>query len=756
MSETYIDRTFEYEDLDESLAFDPDEPLFQSLSTQVILGIAITADHCVNAIRLKSLFEDDRFPSSSRDVLKRLQQSCIAAGIRKCSNEMCAERRQCMDQSAPHCDWLLYRNWVLTAMSCLAGTYPMLQSYVEGLHYPFPMHWGDNIVQRLEDQREDPYPLDVFGLAELTLWMLEMAIALYPPLEIPSRFSVHPLYMEKDCYTLGIQKALARANALRICPYRLWNLAVSSKYGDFDLASLVDLVDRSIHRICFRQANHDDCTSENCQMADNNSTVLEQLHVCHNHACGTSTFPSSLLDNSIDCSVWRLSDQANHLPRLYEGNDYAALSHVWSDGTGVGIGRPGHVNTCLVGYFDAVLKRVDCDGLWWDIISVPTERKARTRALNHMHENYRRAKCTIIHDRSLLQFPWADDGSPCVALLLSPWFTRAWTALELTMSKSVKVLYRGVDENTPLIKDLDKDILTQDRSINSRGHIVASSIIRRLRGTIVDSLADVHTVLGTRATSYPRDRLIIANLLRGLPIPEQQISQSQLTRNLFGSFHHIPPSFLLHGHATLQDSGPWSWCPPNLFYGQTAGQQRAIRANQYKYRIQRSGTAFCIGEMGLLTEKTASEIRPYAYHISVTSKIKAALQQWQICLLVRLLDVVERSQPRLAILAQPFAIGNDENGQPILDCNYVGTVYDQEPYIRWPDSRNDIRFGLAPQPTLDTAEKLRERFVRIVDKIRHEYTYLSNPTGNNHNQSFSLEKRKAPVTLKVAFQPDKK
>jgi len=126
------------------------------------------------------------------------------------------------------------------------------------------------------------------------------------------------------------------------------------------------------------------------------------------------------------------------------------------------------------------------------------------------------------------------------------------------MSKSVKVLYKGVDANMPLIKDLDKDILTQDRSISSRGHIVASSIIRRLRGTVVDSLANIHTVVGTRATSYPRDRMIIANLLRGLPIPEQHSSQAQPTRNLICSFHNIAPSFLLHGHATLQDSGPWS------------------------------------------------------------------------------------------------------------------------------------------------------------------------------------------------------
>lgn len=755
MPEPYIDRTFECIYLDESLEFDQEKPLFQPSTNQVESENAVTADRCVNALRLKSLFEDDRFQVSSGDILMILQCYCIAAGFRKCSNEKCVERRQRMDQSAPRCDWSSYRDWVLMAMSCLAGTYPNLQSCTKGVHYPFPMHWGDSVVSGLERQREDPCPVDVFNLVELTLWMLEIATAFYPPLKIPTRFSIHPLYLKMDIYTTGIRKALARADALQICPYRLWNLAVSSRYGDFDLASLVYLVNNSIHRNNFRQESHDDCTGENCQMADNNSTVLKQLHVCRDHACGTSNFPSSMLDNTINCSVWRLSDQANHPPTLHEGNDYAALSHVWSDGTGVGIGQPGHVNTCLVGYFDPVMKRLHCSGLWWDIISIPIERKARTRALNHMHENYRRAKCTIIHDRSLLQFPWADDGSPCVALLLSPWFTRAWTALELTMSKSIKVLYRGTDENTPLIKDLDDDILTQDRSIASRGNFVASSIIRRLRGTIVDSLANVHTALGTRATSYPRDRMIIANLLRGLSIPEQHNSQAQLTRSLFCSFGYIETCFLLHGHATLQDSGPWSWCPPSLFYGQTAGQQRSLRANEFKYRIRREGTIFCIGDMGLLTQKTATEIRPYAYHISATSKIKAALQQWQKCLLLELLDVKEDSQPELAVLAQPFAIGIDEKGQPTLDCTYVGTVYHPEPHSRWPDSRYTVSFGREPQSTLETAEHLRNIFIRMVDKILNQHTYLSNPTGSNHHQSRSLEHGKAPIILKVAFNPDK-
>jgi hypothetical protein len=38
---------------------------------------------------------------------------------------------------------------------------------------------------------------------------------------------------------------------------------------------------------------------------------------------------------------------------------------------------------------------------------------------------------------TFVNFPWAEDGSPCLTLFLSPWFTRAWTALELALSCDV-------------------------------------------------------------------------------------------------------------------------------------------------------------------------------------------------------------------------------------------------------------------------------------------------------------------------------
>ncbi|CAP60191.1 uncharacterized protein PODANS_1_5027 [Podospora anserina S mat+] len=72
--------------------------------------------------------------------------------------------------------------------------------------------------------------------------------------------------------------------------------------------------------------------------------------------------------------------------------------------------------------------------------AIESATKARRLALNNMHENYANAEYTIIHDTDLVNFPWSDDGSPCITMILSTWFTRGWTALELFMSKRVLVL----------------------------------------------------------------------------------------------------------------------------------------------------------------------------------------------------------------------------------------------------------------------------------------------------------------------------
>ncbi|KAM0816046.1 putative Heterokaryon incompatibility domain-containing protein [Seiridium cardinale] len=86
-----------------------------------------------------------------------------------------------------------------------------------------------------------------------------------------------------------------------------------------------------------------------------------------------------------------------------------------------------------------------------------------------MLEHYDRAKVTVMHDQELVNFPWKDDGSLAVALILSVCFSRGWTAAELWASRNhpVKVLF--ADPKNPssdtLIKHLDDDILAADLTL---------------------------------------------------------------------------------------------------------------------------------------------------------------------------------------------------------------------------------------------------------------------------------------------------
>jgi hypothetical protein len=254
---------------------------------------------------------------------------------------------------------------------------------------------------------------------------------------------------------------------------------------------------------------------------------------------------------------------------------YVAVSHICSDGTGIEIQKPGLVNKCLFDYMASITKRLGCEAIWWDTISIPTEQAARRKAINNMCTNYNKAACTVIHDRYLLNYEWADDGSPCVALVFSPWFTRGWAALELIMSKMVKVLFKGPNELERVIKDLNEDILAHDPSRCSRAHWIASTIIRRLRQPI-RNITDLMAVLKSRSTSWPRGRMTIAGLLAGLKFEEYNIHQEEITKAVIGQVVRINPSSLLHGQVTIAESGGWSWYPPSLYDMHPRGSRRLL------------------------------------------------------------------------------------------------------------------------------------------------------------------------------------
>lgn len=82
-------------------------------------------------------------------------------------------------------------------------------------------------------------------------------------------------------------------------------------------------------------------------------------------------------------------------------------------------------------------------------------------ALSNIQSNYANARITLVHDRYLHECEWVDAGSACFAIVMSPWFSRGWTSLELAKSYKVKVLFKS-NSHGPVIKDLDEDILAKD------------------------------------------------------------------------------------------------------------------------------------------------------------------------------------------------------------------------------------------------------------------------------------------------------
>ncbi|KAJ5662685.1 hypothetical protein N7462_011611 [Penicillium macrosclerotiorum] len=355
-----------------------------------------------------------------------------------------------------------------------------------------------------------------------------------------------------------VLEAFQRAKTLNLCPNRLWTVAgenLPKVLPDCDLTPVVgDII-----------KEHEECTAGFCEYSLRDFTSVQQRHECKNNSEGIGSeqctqiqgrFPSATRDKAAlegRPTVWNLAGDA----MLEPPRPYMAISHVWADGTGTGAWQAGTVNECLYVFFESIAKHFQCEGIWWDTLCIPREKAARTVAIQKIETNYEDARITLVHDLFLRSWEW-DPQTACFAILMSPWFSRGWTALELTKSRKIKVIFKG--RHGPVIKDLDEEILaTEDDPEGPRKE--ASRIIRNLRKDVTTlKLNDLLTVLRSRHTSWPKDMAVISALLVGLA-PAQQ--QQETYRRILKRFGQIPPGHLFHNAVTM--SKGFSWCPTSLF-----------------------------------------------------------------------------------------------------------------------------------------------------------------------------------------------
>lgn len=655
---------------------------------------------CENAVIREGLWgrhpEFGDLTALNMGLLSQLAHLCIASRLRACSRTACLAKAKVMEPTAPNCDWKPFRLWAVTAMSCQASmehekclttAYAHITSAANGcamMVKSFKVKDKKSALQPFldGDGGDENYRIDLVEVMDIIYWMARTQ----------GRKGIGP--RKFGHWTRGIlpwevnlppiERALRyieKTNEFKICKHRLWKLVDDSERKQDDLPDIV----RAIRRGCLIHEGHERCAANKCQESHMNTDGMGQMHKCLPKMFGNTEilpleycheviqFPVEQLLTAIETeksTAWLLDKR-----RLKGPNDkHLAISHVWSDGTGqksVGI-----VNKCLFDYFAVWAEKLGCTAVWWDVISNPQEGEARAKALNKMHYNYQEAEYTLIHDKSLLNVDWSEDGTPCVALVLSSWFTRAWTALELSMSRKwrVKVIFRDPTTKKQILKDLDKDILAKSPETCSRVHWLATTLIQNLRKYPVDNVGDLLAILSPRSTSFVRDRTKIAALLTDVPGCDMKQNESVITQDIIKYLGQIPYTCLMHGKPTMADRGGFSWCAATLDHMPVDVSKDMGDTSETKYiSIDQDGAADGNWYCRSIENRERQTIHPYGDDLSSAVKVQVALQHWETCLLLKVLNT---GRPDLALLVVPFGFRNPNSGSRVLECRYVGAVLD--------------------------------------------------------------------------------
>lgn len=682
-----------------------------------------------------------------QEILAHFFVASKVTQLHECRNSACEQRREALERAVPRCEWPGLETMVVRILACwvpnvihvfLGILLDVMPEDGRGVYRDgFDVHElnSRSLVYEVE-QLPSVSCLEVDGVIDLCRWMFRVAYG--------GNWGDEPRLCGRPANENNQLEALLfrlnpyyEAKAIKIsrdyhgrgpCPNRLWNVSMLGSGGVADFPQVANMaISKVITLEAQAQDNpHHHCTEQLCLFSHLNSTLVPQRHVCNSRNCGlVSLFPKNILNHAFSraqkvkggtpqqsqqsswtCSSWNTTTDDPTLCGV--GEKYMAISHVWSDGTGERSRDSGEVNTCLMSYFTSVAERLGCSGIWWDAISVPTG-PYRTAAIDKMLINYENAAVTLVHDLELVEFEWRNDGSPAVALILSSWFTRGWTAAELFASRNhpVKVLFGNPKgkHNQPLIKDLDKDILAWDPmsihsvdlddmrmleefgntrtsklldqtgSVPSYGHFIATDILRRLRDggasgvTTVSSLRDLLLNLRARVTSWVKDQLVIPGLMC-LDSLDSTATGPQITRDIVSHFREVFCSDLFHGEIPITPCGPWSWCPSSIF-DLGVSHNSLSRRPSAKCTISKNG--LLSGTFTAYTLTRRDVVVPFGRHPAMASRISEALRDRRNCLI--LTDQSDRDQShRQYILASPVWVGWHRR-RLVISCRWSGCVY---------------------------------------------------------------------------------
>lgn len=657
-----------------------------------------------------------------------LSQATHWAPLRQCLNSKCKRTAHLLKEAMPACRWGAFNELVLTTLSC-----PCLD-FLEAIYDCV----AASLLEGHGRSEEPPYScVDMLGVIDVLRWATGIS-RMRSTVPVKRQFFGSLYDSMPPALHIKLASLRKRLDFGVLCPNRLWNLAEVCRLGTADLIPLAAVAQNFGRAPQSMSTEHKSCTEQTCTISSDNSTLVTQAHKCAGADCINESYlsPDMLNEAYLDQvtqevtlprsiagwglnlewrqTAWSIASIHN-TPSLCEEKDtYMAVSHVWSDGTGVGRKRGGMVNTCLLDFFAYTAGKLNCAGFWWDAVSLPTGREEKRAAVNVMLENYKNASVTLVHDKGLLNCEWRDDGSPAVALVLSAWFSRGWTAAELFASSThpVKVMYKNPAPRGPplVVKDLDTDVLAFDNQPSDRpeshtddagarprntavsaehmpklGYFVASDLIRRFRTRQYQgdqasrlkllTLEDLLQTLKGRTTSFYRDYLIIAALMCSVhPGDVTTYSDMEITRVILTTYGSIRAKDLYHTEMPMTWPETWSWCPPSVH--SLGNFYREDNASDGRCSI--SGDGRLSGIFLAFPVRKDHKLRAVGSHLALATRVSAACLNLPTCLLLTHGVPEKGEQPlddRIFILAT--AVEEDWPGPyPLtrVSCNWVACV----------------------------------------------------------------------------------
>ncbi|KAJ6035964.1 hypothetical protein N7540_000243 [Penicillium herquei] len=474
----------------------------------------------------------------------------------------------------------------------------------------------------------------------------------------------------------AILKAVEKATEdWGFCRNRVWAIAKSLPSGPDQFPTL--LPSEASHAHKGTNESHQLCTFDFFQQSRVNFTLVKQRHEsgCDGNQCKVKEFSTEHLVEAIEKekpTAWYLAGHDEDRGRILEFNErYMAISHVWSDGTGVGDKFRGHVNTCLFSLFRQFAQELNCEGLWWDTIYIPTTKDLREKALKRIQQYYKSAAVILVHDCFLRECEWFNADLACFHIMISPWFSRGWTALELKISQNVEVIFKGRDGL--IIKNIDRDILGGEGSLSvaPEGQITRE-ILKRLRQDKISQVNDLVAILGSHYISWPRDTAILSGLMIRIDLPETYTHQ-RIYQEILQELGEVSHAHLFHNSATITNG--YNWCPTNLY-------DLPVASTKDTLQVEENGNLF--GKWVIMSIDHLSDERFISGHTHplIAAKVELARQDKDQHILLIEPDSPKYSSINRGLLVRPLLKSDKESRAIDCYCDYVGPVYFHPPFLR--------------------------------------------------------------------------